>query len=218
MSQTNYTPIQLYHSDTPAAEPDPNNLNPGELAINLYDGKLFYRNTAGVLKLLASNAGSTGDVVGPASATSDAIVLFDGVTGKLIKDSTKLLPSGDVVGTTDTQTLTNKEIAPRVVAIADGTSITVNIDTTDVATQANTQAVGTLTINAPSGSAVSGQKFILRIQSTNIQTFSWNATFQGSVDTALPNATSGASLYDYLGFIYNAQSTKWQLIAKVFGF
>jgi hypothetical protein len=33
-------------------------------------------------------AGGSGDVVGPASATDNAIVLFDGTTGKLVKDST----------------------------------------------------------------------------------------------------------------------------------
>jgi len=54
-----------------------------------------------------------GDVSGPSSSTNNAVVLFDGTTGKLIKDSGKLLPSGDVVGTTDTQSLSNKKISPR---------------------------------------------------------------------------------------------------------
>lgn len=38
-------------------------------------------------------AGGGGDVVGPASATADAIVLFDSTTGKLIKDSTETIAS-----------------------------------------------------------------------------------------------------------------------------
>jgi hypothetical protein len=105
-----------------------------------------------------------------------------------------------------------------VVVIADATSITVNADTTDIATQANTQAIGTLTINAPTGTIVNGQKFILRLSSTNVQTFSWNAVFQGSTDISLPTASSGGGLYDYVGFIYNSTAVKWQMIAKVFGF
>jgi hypothetical protein len=107
---------------------------------------------------------------------------------------------------------------PKVVAIANATSITVNTDTTDIATQANTQAVGTLTVNAPTGTAINGQKFILRLTSTNVQTFSWNAVFAGSTDITLPTVSSGSSKTDYLGFIYNSTAVKWQMVAKVFGF
>lgn len=106
----------------------------------------------------------------------------------------------------------------RVVAIADGTSLTMNADTTDIATQANTQAAGTLTVNAPSGTPANGQKIILRLRSTNVQTFSWNAIFQGSTDLSLPTVSSGATKYDYFGFMYNSTALKWQLVARVMGF
>jgi hypothetical protein len=106
----------------------------------------------------------------------------------------------------------------RVNALADGTSITINADTTDMATQINTQVTGTLTINAPTGTPLNGQMVMLRIKSSNVQTFSWNSIFDGSSDLALPTATSGSSLTDYLGFIYDSTAIKWQLIAKNFGF
>jgi hypothetical protein len=119
------------------------------------------------------------------------------------------------VGNNVTVTITS---LPRVVTIADGTSITIDGDTTDIAVQTNTQTAGTLTINAPSGTPAAGQKIILRLQSTNIQTFSWNSVFDGSTDTPLPTASTGSSKYDYMGFIYNSISLKWDLIARNFGY
>jgi hypothetical protein len=107
---------------------------------------------------------------------------------------------------------------PRVVTIADGTSVTINGDTTDIAVQTNTQAAGTLTINAVTGTLYNGQKIIFRLKSTNVQTFSWNAVFAGSTDLSLPTSSTGSSKYDYVGFIYNTDASKWQIVAKNFGF
>jgi hypothetical protein len=107
---------------------------------------------------------------------------------------------------------------PRVVVITDGTTVTMDADTTDIATQANTQATGTLTIAAPTGTPANGQKLIFRLLSTNVQTFSWNAVFQASTDLALPTASSGSSKYDYMGFIWNSTNSKWQMLAKNMGY
>jgi hypothetical protein len=106
----------------------------------------------------------------------------------------------------------------RTTVLADGRTITVNVNTTDLAVQTNTQSSGTLTVAAPTGTPVNGQKFILRLQCSSGQVFSWNAVFAGSTDLALPTSTTGASKYDYVGFIYNTPVGKWQLLAKVFGF
>lgn len=43
-------------------------------------------------------------------STNNEVVLFNGVGGTQIKRSNKLLPNGDIVGTTDAQTLINKTI------------------------------------------------------------------------------------------------------------
>jgi hypothetical protein len=61
MAQSGYTPIQLYHSDTPAAIPSAGDLVDGELAINIADGKLYYKNsaTSGV-ELLTGLSGFSG--------------------------------------------------------------------------------------------------------------------------------------------------------------
>jgi hypothetical protein len=131
-----------------------------------------------------------------------------GPTGPTGADSTVPGPTGP----------TGPIYGSRVVAVADATSITMNADTTDMATQANTQAAGTLTINAPTGTLANGQKIMLRLTSTNVQTFSWNGVFLGSTDLALPTVSSGSGKEDYMGFIYDSTATKWHMIAKNFGF
>jgi len=125
---------------------------------------------------------------------------------------------GNTVTTLNNMSFVNSVLNPRVSALSDATSVTINADTTDIATQTNTQSVGTLTINAPTGTPYNGQKLVFRLQSTNIQTFSFNAIFAGSSDLSLPTASTGSSKYDYLGFMYNSTASKWQMLAKVFGF
>jgi hypothetical protein len=83
MAQSGFTPISLYFTTTAAAVPTAGNLANGELAINITDGKLYYKNNAGVVTLLASTAtvapvttfsgGTTG--LTPSTATSGAITL-----------------------------------------------------------------------------------------------------------------------------------------------
>jgi hypothetical protein len=58
MAATNFTPISLYYSTTAAAIPSAGNLVAGELALNTVDEKLYFKNSAGTVKLLASNATS----------------------------------------------------------------------------------------------------------------------------------------------------------------
>ena len=59
MSATGYTPIITYNSGTTTNVPLAANLASGELAINYADGKLFYKNSGGVVTVLAATAGTT---------------------------------------------------------------------------------------------------------------------------------------------------------------
>ncbi len=63
MAQTGYTPIQLYYSATTTNVPLATDLVAGELAINTADGKLFYKDSGGTVKVIAG-AGGTGIVAG----------------------------------------------------------------------------------------------------------------------------------------------------------
>ncbi len=62
---------------------------------------------------LATITPGTGDVVGPGSATADAVALFNGTTGKLIKDSTKAYtPTGIGLGSVTNDAQTKAAIVP----------------------------------------------------------------------------------------------------------
>jgi len=59
MAQAGYTPIQLYYSTTASAAPSAGNLVAGELAINTLDEKLYFKNSAGTVKVLATPGSGT---------------------------------------------------------------------------------------------------------------------------------------------------------------
>ena len=62
MAATGYTPISLYYSTTASNVPLAANLVAGELALNTLDEKLYFKNSSGVVKLLASNTSSSATV------------------------------------------------------------------------------------------------------------------------------------------------------------
>ena len=77
-------------------------LDLGEIAINTFDGKMFIKRDNGTPTVI-----QIGDVVGPASATDNALARFDATTGKLIQNSTATLSD---TGTLDTANLTTDYI------------------------------------------------------------------------------------------------------------
>jgi len=83
MAQSGFTPIITYNSGTTTTVPTAGNLANGELALNYADGKLFYKDSGGVVQVLASksgnvnvssfSAGTTGFT--PSTATTGAVTL-----------------------------------------------------------------------------------------------------------------------------------------------
>ena len=92
--------IQVKRSAVAAKVPTTGDLDLGEIAINTYDGKMYIKKddgTASIVQIGAGGSGS-GDVVGPASATDNAITRYDGTTGKLIQNSTITLDdNGNII-------------------------------------------------------------------------------------------------------------------------
>jgi hypothetical protein len=91
MAQTNFTPISLYYSATAAAVPTAGNLVAGELAINTADGKLFYKDSAGVVQTIASKDVNSGTFTN---------ISVSGVAS--FADGTVSLPSITNIGDTNT--------------------------------------------------------------------------------------------------------------------
>ena len=72
MAQTGFTPISNYYSATATNVPTAGNLVAGELAINTADGKLFYKDSSGVVQTIATKAAAA---LGTSTTGSGATVL-----------------------------------------------------------------------------------------------------------------------------------------------
>ena len=112
MAQTGFTPIQLYSSSTATNVPLAANLATGELAINITDGKLFYKDNANAVqvigwKVVPATAGGTGQTsyaIGDllyADTTTTLAKLPDVATGNaLISGGVGVAPSYGKIGLT----------------------------------------------------------------------------------------------------------------------
>jgi hypothetical protein len=112
MAQTGFTPIQLYYSSTTTNVPLAADLANGELAINITDGKLFYKDNAAAVqvigwKVVPATAGGTGQTsyaVGDllyADTTTTLAKLPDVATGNaLISGGVSTAPSWGKIGLT----------------------------------------------------------------------------------------------------------------------
>lgn len=112
---------------------------------------------------------------------------------------------------TGTETLTNKTLTPRIGTTTSSATPTPSADSHD---QYNVTALAeAATFGAPTGTPTDGQKLILRVKDNGTaRALAWNAIYR-AMGTALPTTTVLNKTL-YLGLIYNAADTKWDLVAS----
>ena len=111
MAATGFTPIQLYRTTTASAVPVNTNLADGELAINLTDERLYFKNAAGTVKLLAAN-------ITPVANGGTGVTTSTGTGSVVLSNSPTLVTPA--LGTPTSGTLTNATGLP-IVAGTTGT-------------------------------------------------------------------------------------------------
>lgn len=125
----------------------------------------------------------------------------------------KTAPSGTVLGTTDTQTLTNKRVNPRVGSTASSATPTINTDSYDAySITAQAAAITSFTTNL-SGTPVNFQKLMIRIKDDGTaRAITWGASFEAK-GVALPTTTVISKVLT-VGFIYDTVTSKWGCVAS----
>lgn len=125
---------------------------------------------------------------------------------------------GDILSTTETQSVTNKSISLSKIIKRVGTAVTsathtIDCDSYDVFTV--TAQAGDVTFANPSGTPVSGQTLVIRIKDDGTaRAITWGANFRASSDLALPTTTIlGKTLY--VGFMWNSIDSRFDMLAKI---
>ena len=212
--------IQVKRSAVPAKVPTTGDLDLGELAINTYDGVIYLKKDNGTASIVQVGGGGSGDVVGPSSATDNAVARFNSTTGKLIQNSGVTIDdNSNVTANTSFQGFTS--------VAASGTQITLTIASTPFYTVTgsggqviqlpnattlpngamfsfnNNQSSGAINVNNNSGTLVvsipSGGYVTVTLLSNASSAGSWDRH-----DQAPANVSWSTNTFDYAGSITSA--------------
>ena len=162
------------------------------------------------LETLTGGGGGTGDVVGPASATDNAIPRYDGVTGKLIQSSGVLL--SDTAQMSQLKTLTFQEPYETVVA---GAAETIDWAEGTLQRIYLTEDV-TLSFDPPPGASYKGALLTLRVVQNGAGGFAitWPASCEGTEPTINPATGEGNSTVVQLLFDGTDGSPSYFFLSK----
>ncbi len=173
--------------------------------------------TAGALVLSQGTTQSTGTTnitrQAPAAVTSYIITeaatvgsnnafitqTTSGTTAQVV--NTKIVPTGTVVGTTDTQTLTNKNVQPRITAITSSATPAYDVDASDVVNITALATAITSMTSSRTGTPYDFQQVEFRIKDNGTaRAITWGADFASGIATLPTTTTLGKTLYVYCEF------------------
>jgi len=188
MSQSGYTTLQSYYSNTAGHIPTSANLSSGELAVNIADGKLFYKDSNGNVQILATNNVANGvftnvTITGTATVNTANVTTLNTanaqITGGSISnvsisfDSINNTPIGSI--TPSTGRFTTISASNSIVVGANSTPISVLISTTD--------ALGVPVGNAAQQPANAAAGY-LRFNTDTVQFEGYNGSVWGGIGGA----------------------------------
>jgi len=188
MSQSGYTTLQTYYSNTAGHIPTSANLSSGELAVNIADGKLFYKDSNGNVQILATNNVANGvftnvTITGTATINTANVTTLNTanaqITGGSISnvsisfDSINNTPIGNTAPSTGR--FTTISASNSIVVGANSTPISVLISTTD--------ALGVPVGNAAQQPANAAAGY-LRFNTDTVQFEGYNGSVWGGIGGA----------------------------------
>jgi len=188
MSQSGYTTLQSYYSNTAGHIPTSANLSSGELAVNIADGKLFYKDSNGNVQILATNNVANGvftnvTITGTATVNTANVTTLNTanaqITGGSISnvsisfDSINNTPIGNTAPSTGR--FTTISASNSIVVGANSTPISVLINTTD--------ALGVPVGNAAQQPANAAAGY-LRFNTDTVQFEGYNGSVWGGIGGA----------------------------------
>ena len=180
--------ILIKRSSTPNAVPAANSISQGELAINLVDGNLFYKNSTDQVTVIASNKFVTvsGNVDGGNIVTSGQVSATGNITGNFF------LGNGALLTGIDAASIQNGNSNVRVVSSGGNVAIGIG-GTANVAVFTTTGLV--VTGNVDGGNINGNGSGLSSITGGNVTGQVGNALVAGTVYTAAqPNITSVGTL------------------------
>lgn len=189
MAQAGFTPISLYHSSTGSAVPTNTNLANGELAINITDGKLFYKDNTNAVQVIGwktvpTSAGGTGLT---SAGTVGNVLTSNGTVW-----TSAALPAGGLTYVVKTSNYTTQD-KEGVLADTSGGSFTVTLPATP--------ATGAQVVVADAGAS----------WGTNNLTVGRNGSTIGGLAQDLVCDITGASVQ----LVYDG--TTWEVYAQIGG-